>query len=211
MLSNYGISDVARSHKLLKHSSLSDERKDDLLLQLNFDLARYDELRRLLEKLAKSKQPNQLPIPHGTGGNGAHFADSEAWCYVDSEDTWYSHDQQGYVYFSNDYGEGYYNKDDEHDGEYWSAADEYQDDSYYDEYYDGSYEQCYERQAPVAPAAAAASAAHSAPAAASFAPAADLSWAATDWSDGGWDWSSCHDGSTWYGMTFPLCPPTGVV
>ena len=73
-LANYGINDVARSHKLLKHSSLSDERKDDLLLKLNFDLARYDELRRLLEKLAKSKQPNQLPVPHGIGGSNAHFA-----------------------------------------------------------------------------------------------------------------------------------------
>ena len=193
-LANYGLNDVARTHKLLKHSNLSDDRKGDLLLKLNYDYTRHDDLRRLLEKMAKTKQPNQLPVPLG-GSSGTHYTD-DGWYYADGDSTWYANDLE-YVCYQNDMCEGYYNNQDPNDAEHLDYDDAYDEDYYYDDSYDQYYGEVPDASATASQAGMpAAAAAPSLPAGGN-----DLSWAATDWSDqsDGWDWASSYGDSSYFG------------
>ena len=51
-----GMNDVAKSYLLLRSCGLSEKRKDDLLMHVAGDLNKYDEICKLMNRLARSEQ-----------------------------------------------------------------------------------------------------------------------------------------------------------
>ena len=59
------LNNIGKSHFLLKHSGLDKSKLDHILLLVNNDFSRYDEIKGLLTRMAKSTMPWQMPGPHG--------------------------------------------------------------------------------------------------------------------------------------------------
>jgi len=91
---NFELNGVGRSWFLLKHAHLDRARHDQLLLMVNNDLSRYDELKMHLERMAKATQPIGLPGPSGYYGEEAdeEYPDHAYWFYDDHAWVWWTSD-----------------------------------------------------------------------------------------------------------------------
>jgi hypothetical protein len=175
-LAGFGLNDIGKSHFLMKYAGLPQDRKEHFLMQVQFDLSRYDELKNNLEKFAKSQQPSQLPGPsvyYGDGGDGydgwydgGYDDGADQWYQGGADGTWYLDGSDGYTYYENDDGYGNYSQ--------YDVAD-YSDILYQNGEADGAAE----------------------PAGSEAATAADAADAGHDWAwqDDSWD---SWDSAAWY-------------
>ena len=111
--------EVGRTHYLLKYSGMTQEKVDNVLLQVGNNLQRYDEVFSTLTKIAKTQLTSQLPGP--TGYYGEDY--DEDWY---GEDDWYD---AGYYGDDYDYEEEWYDGEQEYyDAEDWWYDEEWQED-----------------------------------------------------------------------------------
>ena len=88
---------VGYAHILLKYSGIDKATKDNILLKVDGDLNRLQEIKDHLIKLAKSQLPSQIPNAYGyhsnvEADNGAWYTDGYEWWYEDWSDSpegWY--------------------------------------------------------------------------------------------------------------------------
>ena len=127
-LADYSLSDVARTHRLLKGARLDRTVVDHILLLENYDKRRYDAIYAHLMKRAKTSEPSQLPA-YGSSYlgevSGYPSSSSHGWTPQDESDSMYSgHDWPEYFEEfdtpSSYYGDSYYGEED--------ASEWYQDE-----------------------------------------------------------------------------------
>ena len=140
-----GMNNVGRTMLLLDYSGVDEIKKDNILLLVNHDLNRYDEVRNHLDKMAKRQQPTQLAIDDSTGyaegmaGRSTYYggeaSDGHWWDYdVDSWTDGYTwtYDDGTVLYGDTDFDtEGY--EYDEEQMMYFLESDEgyaYEDGSF---------------------------------------------------------------------------------
>jgi hypothetical protein len=118
-----GLNDVGKSHFLLKHAGLPKDKQDHILLLVNQDLRRYNDIKTHLERMAKTAEPIH---------DGAHFADYDTWL------AWRDYD---YNDMPSDVAELFYNGWFDHFEDDYDLWPEYDDDYGYHAWYDDEWQQ----------------------------------------------------------------------
>eukprot|EP00974_Lingulodinium_polyedra_P029604 2852034-Lingulodinium_polyedra.AAC.1 len=122
---------VGRSHMLLKYSGLPQRRIDDIKLQIQGDLTRYEELLAILMRIAKSEQQGMHSVKEVLYPTYHEGHDEWSW----NTDSWYEEP----AWEATDWLDSWYENDDENTE--WYALDEWDDEpseyeeQEYDEYW----------------------------------------------------------------------------
>jgi 3-dehydroquinate synthetase len=88
------LNDVGRSHFLLKHAGIPKDRQEHILLLVNQDLRRFNDIKVHLERMAKATESHH---------EANHFADYDSW---HEESAWYD-DDWSYDDYYDDYYDNY--------------------------------------------------------------------------------------------------------
>eukprot|EP00971_Amphidinium_carterae_P348018 6490274-Amphidinium_carterae.1 len=127
-LARFDINEVARSHLLLRHSGIHQSLREHIMLLVENNLDRYDEIYRHLEKVAKQQQPSQRP-PTLAEAPTYHAFDDE-WGDAWDDWTWYE-EAENHEYDEDESHTWYDEETEEWTDESWQQPEWQEHEQYY--------------------------------------------------------------------------------